>query len=61
MAKPAPETKPVPENANPTEPEPGPVAREEVRVRGRTFAIGERLPGDLPAEQLARLKQLGCI
>lgn len=39
----------------------GPICKEEVRYKKRTYAIGEALPSDVPDDVLGRLKQLGHI
>lgn len=39
----------------------GPVAKQEIRLPGRTYGPGETLPDDIDEEDLRRLAELGAI
>lgn len=41
--------------------EAGRVCKEEVRWKKKTYAPGEPLPADVPAETIARLEELGFV
>lgn len=39
----------------------GPIARQEIRFRKKTYAPGEELPGDIEDDVVSSLKRLGAI
>lgn len=54
----APEIKPA-ETAKPAKA--GRVCKEEVRWNKKTYAPGDKLPADVPAETIVRLEELGFV
>ena len=37
------------------------VAKQEVRIGGMTYGVGDKLPADIDAEAVTELKALGAI
>lgn len=59
-SSPAPQTPPADPKQKVPAPK-GPVAKQEIRLRRRTYGLGETLPDDIDEDGLRRLKELGAI